>query len=378
MMGSKRSAKRNKGKPDGIDAPIHKAIKNEEEAESGEDTAIDAVITEAESSEAPVPEAEEIPESEASPKVKKDILILFIQKLIDKLLPIKTPFEIIRRCLMLVLLIVFVVSGTKLIKNLIDYKRGSDIYGEIADSIFSGNLGGESLLKRLPKPTPSPKLPDYYTALEGGDSVGDTAVDPEYNMKFEQMKANLNFLKKINPDIYGYIHIEGTRISFPIVQGEDNEYYLNHAYNNEYVVVGSIYVDYRADRNIENNRNTVLYGHNMQDGNMFNNVTLFYDEELFNNTLIEIYTFDGIYIYEPFSIFETTKFHNYSQMDFETDEDFVAFCELMQECSARNKDEKMTFTPDDRIITLSTCTTSPETYFTGRNALHAKLIRVER
>ncbi len=377
-MGTKRSAKRSKGKPDGIDEPIHEAIEREEDAESGEDMAIDVPPTESEVTEITEGESEITPEAEEVTEVKKITPAQLIKKLFDKLLPQKTPFEIVRKCLMLVLLIVFVVSGTKLIKNLIDYKRGADIYGEIAGSIFDGNLGGEGAVKLLSKSPISQKLPDYYTSLEGGSSWVDTTVTPEYNMKFEQMKANLNFLKKINPDIYGYIHIEGTRISFPIVQGEDNEYYLNHAYNNEYVVVGSIYVDYQADRNIENNFNTVLYGHNMQDGNMFNNVTLFYDEEVFNNTLIEIYTFDGIYIYEPFSIFETTKFHNYSQTSFETGEDFVAFCELMQECSARNKDEKMTFTADDRIITLSTCTTSPQTYFTGRNALHAKLIRVER
>ncbi len=397
MGGKKRSAKRGKGKPDELNTPLHEVLKDEEEAISGEDTVSDAMPEEAAVSEMALNVTvveNEIPAEEspaevtsAEPSAPEETVgteesventeeVSATEK-IRKFFSKDNVFNIVRYALMLVCLAVFVVNGIKLIKNLVDYKRGSDIYGSISDNIFDSNLGGDSAVKRLAKASVSPRLDDYYTSIsDGASDSGDAADDQPYNQKIEQMKANLSYLKSINPDIYGYIHIDGTRISFPIVQGQDNEYYLNHAYNDEYVVVGAIFADFEVDRDIEKNPNTVIYGHNMRDGNMFNNVTLFYDEEVFNNTLIEIYTFDGLYTFKPFSIFETTQYHNYAQIDFETDEEFVAFCEHMQRCSVY--DTGMTFTPEDRIITLSTCTTDPATYFTGRNALHAKLIKVEK
>ena len=288
----------------------------------------------------------------------------------------RTKREIIRYAAMAVFACVFVISAWSLVQRVIDYTKGDKIYGEISDSIFNEDISGDHAVapsKPLAKSTP---MLDYYTSLS------DTAVPHEYttehNAKFEQIKTNLNYLKSVNPDIYGYIHIDGTNISFPIVQGEDNEYYLNRAWNGDFLVVGSIYADYRADRYIENNRNTVFYGHNMLDGNMFNNVMLFRDEEIFNSKLIEIYTMDGMYTDEPVSIFQTVYTYQYFRMEFESDEDFVAFCEEMQSQSELNKG--MTFTGDDKIITLSTCTPSNDasSYYVGRIALHAKLVNTEK
>lgn len=285
--------------------------------------------------------------------------------------------DLVRYAVMLVCACVFIGSAGSLVSRLIDYRRGDAVYGDIADNIFSGDLGPEHAVSPALKLSQSPAMLDYYSSLtlDESDVPGDDTV--QHNAKFEQIKANLNYLKSVNPDIYGYIHIDGTNISFPIVQGEDNEYYLNRAWNGDFLVVGSIYADFRADENIENNRNTVFYGHNMLDGNMFNNVMLFRDEEVFNSKLIEIYTFDGIYTYEPFAIFQTVYTYQYFRMEFMSDEDFVRFCEEMQSNSEHSKD--MTFTGEDKIITLSTCTPSDDasSYYVGRIALHAKLVKTE-
>ena len=125
------------------------------------------------------------------------------------------------------------------------------------------------------------------------------------------------------------------------MQGEDNDYYLDHAYTNEYMACGSIFADYRAYKNMEYNRNTVLYGHNMNNGTMFNNVTKFLDEDFFNSTNITIYTLDGIYTYEPFAIFETISTFQYFRMRFQDDADFVSFCEKMQEAVAVQQEHEV-------------------------------------
>ena len=284
---------------------------------------------------------------------------------------------LIRYAAMVLFGCVFVVSAATVIRSLVDYKRGDEIYGDLSDRIFEADFFGERAVSLMLPSKQASTLADYYSSLD--DDVSGTIIDSgSVNEEFEQMKTNLTYLKSQNPDIYGYIHIDGTNISYPIVQGEDNEYYLNRAWNCEYVVVGSIYADFRADANIENNPNTVFYGHNMRDGKMFNNVMDFLEEDVFYNKKILIYTFDGVYTFEPFSIFQTVYTYQYFRMEFADDADFVAFCEEMQEQSVHNKG--MTFTGDDRIITLSTCTPADDvsSYYVGRFALHAKLVEVSK
>lgn len=284
--------------------------------------------------------------------------------------------EIIRKTITVACVGVFLWSGGTLVRSFVDYKRGDDLYSSIADNMFDGTLGGGdhavamALQSRQSAPTA-----DYYTGLSSdGSELEEEYGTGSYNADFERMKANIQYLQTTNPDVYGYIYVPDTKIQLPIVQGEDNDYYLDHAYTNEYMACGSIFADYRAYKNMEYNRNTVLYGHNMNNGTMFNNVTKFLDEDFFNSTNITIYTLDGIYTYEPFAIFETISTFQYFRMRFQDDADFVSFCEKMQEQSLYNKNMK--FTGSDHIITLSTCTNSFTS--TGRYALHAKLIKVEK
>lgn len=283
--------------------------------------------------------------------------------------------ELIRKGIIAVCAVVFVWSAAKLAQSFIDYKRGGDLYGKVAEDIFNTDLGGgEHAVQLSKKSRANPALPDYTTTLTSdAEDLLDEIGDDGYNVRFEQMKSNLTYLKTLNPDIFGYIYIDGTRISFPVVQSDDNEYYLEHAYTGEYMVCGSIFADYRAWDDMMYNQNTVFYGHNMKDGNMFNNVMEFFDEDTFNSKVIEIYTFDGIYTYEPFAIFEAIQTYHYFEMDFYSDEEFVDFCYEMQEKSMFNK--HMEFTADDRIITLSTCKNDPAGLY--RYALQAKLVKVE-
>lgn len=292
-----------------------------------------------------------------------------------KYTPAEIISEVIRRVIVIACACVFAGSAATLVRSFVDYKRSDDIYGAIADNIFDSNLGSSDRAVSLAMPSrASSALPDYYTGLTADEEdLTEELSSSSYNIKFEHMKNNLTYLKSENPDIFGYINIEGTAISFPIVQSDDNEYYLDHAYNGDYLIVGSIFADFRAKPNMNDNRNTVFYGHNAQNGSMFNNVMNFLDESVFNSTLIEIYTFDGIYTYEPFSIYSTISTYQYFRMGFQNDEEFVAFCEEMQSNSLYNKN--MTFTGSDHIITLSTCTNMSAN---GRYALHAKLVKVER
>ena len=72
-------------------------------------------------------------------------------------------------------------------------------------------------------------------------------------------------LQKKNSDIIGWIEIEGTNINYPVLQGEDNSYYMNRNYDKEESVYGALFLDAGYDWNVKSN-NFLIYGHNMQDG----------------------------------------------------------------------------------------------------------------
>ena len=75
-----------------------------------------------------------------------------------------------------------------------------------------------------------------------------------------------------------WIKVYNTNIDYPVVQGKDNAYYLNHDFNKNYLSSGSIFMDYRND--FENDKSIVIYGHHMKNKTMFGELTKF-KQELF-------------------------------------------------------------------------------------------------
>jgi len=88
-------------------------------------------------------------------------------------------------------------------------------------------------------------------------------------------------LKEKNSDVLGWAKIDDTDISYPFVHGMDNDFYLRRDLHKEYAYAGTIFVDYRC-RGDFSDFNTILYGHNMKNGSMFHNLSLFSDKDYFN------------------------------------------------------------------------------------------------
>lgn len=99
-------------------------------------------------------------------------------------------------------------------------------------------------------------------------------TETQYTDKEEKIPISVDFeiLKKENSDIVGWIYSNDTVINYPVVQSKDNEYYLRRMINKQYNIEGSIFMDYRNKSNMTDN-NTILYGHNMNNGNMFGSIT---------------------------------------------------------------------------------------------------------
>ena len=87
-------------------------------------------------------------------------------------------------------------------------------------------------------------------------------------MKTEMECIGFDALRAMNPDIVGWLTVPNTSISYPIVQGSDNAWYLRHTFLGERNASGAVFLDYRNDRAFRD-PNSILHGHNMRDGSMF-------------------------------------------------------------------------------------------------------------
>ena len=98
-------------------------------------------------------------------------------------------------------------------------------------------------------------------------------------------------LKKINPEIIAWIRIPDTKIDYPVVQGRDNEFYLKHTFKKTEHVAGSIFLD-KDNSSDFSNRKSILYGHNMKDGSMFQGLHKYENEQYLK-------THNKVYLYLP-------------------------------------------------------------------------------
>ena len=279
--------------------------------------------------------------------------------------------DLVRLAVLVLCACVFLYSTSYLVRNIHDKIKSDRIYADIIDSVADGftaegvvSTGGK--IDLLASDTKAAYTPTMDEIIKNG--AGEATTHSDHSAELAKMRASLESLRSINPDIYAWIKVPGTNINYPVAKTDNNEYYLDHAYTGDNLVNGSIYADFRCVLPITDNYNTVLYGHNVTSGSMFNHVTHFFKPEVFENTNIYVYTFDGIYIFKPFSIHEAAYDSGYVDMGF-TGEEFVAFADSLAEMSDLKTD--ITFTPGDRLITLSTCTNGISTQ---RYALHGVLI----
>lgn len=269
-------------------------------------------------------------------------------------------FNAARKFMLLICLAVFVYCGGMMIDQLVSKVRANNAYDDIRE-IFYDNSGlspDGALVRSVSSRPMKPITGNVYEDTQAED------VDEQF-----LIRNKLQTLKTINPDIYGWIKIDGTRVDYPVVQGRDNDYYLHYTFKKEYLYSGTLFVDYTNSKSLLRNYNTVIYGHNMTDGSMFNTLYNFKDKKFFENGLIEITTDEGLFIYEVFSAHVVNEKDPYFVTGFEDVEEFIAYAEVMQMQSIYSKN--INFCENDRVLTLSTCT-NIRNY--ERFAVHARLI----
>ena len=193
-------------------------------------------------------------------------------------------------------------------------------------------------------------------------------------IKMDMMSVDFNELKKKNDDTVGFIKVNGTNVNYPIVQTNNNSYYLNHAFDKSKNSAGWVFADYRNNM-VNFDKNTVIYGHSRSNQTVFGSLKKVLNKSWYsnkNNHIIKLSTptentlwqIVSIYTIKPESYYITTKF---------SDSQFNTFINTIKKRSEINFSGGLT--KNDKILTLSTCA---DVAGTTRLVIHAKLIKLDK
>lgn len=210
---------------------------------------------------------------------------------------------------------------------------------------------------------------DIDEETETDDLNASDSGQPEEPVMLERFEK----LYEENNDLVAWISIEGMVIDYPVMQCEDDEYYLSHDFYGNEDKYGCLYVRNKAD--VANGVNFIIYGHNMRDGSMFGDLDLYQDENFYlEHPLI---SFDTLYeerTYEIISVFRSQIYNSdddvfkyYQFYEADTEEEFDYIYKNIKELSIY--DTGVTAEYGDTFLILSTCAYHVED---GRLAVVAK------
>ena len=190
-------------------------------------------------------------------------------------------------------------------------------------------------------------------------------------INMNMINVDFNSLKRTNPDVVGWLKVNGTNINYPFVQSSDNDYYLTHSFNKSYNGAGWVFLDYR--NNGTNNKNTIIYAHGRSNKTMFGTLKNVLNNGWLNNTnnyVIKISTETENSLWQIFSVYRIPTTSDYLQTNFNDETEYQNFLDMIKDRSSHNFDTNVSST--DNILTLSTCYNNSD-----KMVVHAKLIKKE-
>lgn len=177
------------------------------------------------------------------------------------------------------------------------------------------------------------------------------------------LEVDFDGLQTLNPDIYAWLDIPGTDISYPVVQNPDNDsYYLRRNSDGEYSAGGAIFSEATYNSTDLNDPVTILYGHHMNAGNiMFGHLQSFFSDPDFlaSDPVIRLYTPSGMREYAVFAAMPFNKMHilyyndMYDPVVYQTF--FSSLLDVRELGGYINEDHFPVDPEQDRVIILSTC-----------------------
>ncbi len=304
------------------------------------------------------PAAEDAPADDRPPAPKRNAFMRFLNAVFPCVGD--TPFDMVRKCIMVLGILVFIGAATYLVDDLILIPQKNQV---IADTLIEAYS------------------PDAEPVLN----------EEEMNFPYpEGMDSAFKKLYYQNPDVRGWISYHSSDgqmldVEYPIMQAADNDYYLFHDFYKAYNKNGTLFYDYRNDFSSKEavNRNAIIYGHNMASGQMFAGLNTMLDGVEYAR-LAPTFKMNTLFDEAQYKVFAVMVVNNdkndgipfgYLRTDFVDNVDFATF---LSEILARSLYVygDVDLRPDDEIVTLSTCTVYSDVRFNdGRTVVVARRVR---
>lgn len=196
---------------------------------------------------------------------------------------------------------------------------------------------------------------EYHVAKSAYTNISEKTakVDPKQFTGVVDWKA----LKKVNPDVQGWLYQKGTVINYPVVQGTDNDTYLHTRFDKQWSGGGTLFVDCRMEKDFKG-FNSIIYGHHMKDGSMFRSIRGYTKEDGYydKHKTLELATPHGNYHLVVFSAFITkaTDEDTY-KMTYDEAEKQAYIDRAWERSELPITKNSVDVTKNDRLVTLSTC-----------------------
>lgn len=245
------------------------------------------------------------------------------------------------------------VCAYGLLKEIFTDRQGKDYYAGLSDNTLV---------------IPDIEMPLAFAPVS--DSVNvvleeSAEEDPE---QVEQQVWDFDMLREGCPDVVAWVRCEGTPIDYPIVQGKDNEYYLEHLPDGRKNKIGSIFMDYKNSSDFSD-KNTLIYGHRVKNGDMFSVLKEYSEQSFYNeHPYLHLYTPAANYVIELFAGYVIDSGYEKPPISFSDESDFERYIAKAKRRSVFKSD--ISVSSEDLLITLCTCDYS---YTNARFILNGKL-----
>ena len=237
-----------------------------------------------------------------------------------------------RKIVMILLILVLLVSSGMVVSRRIQYGKGDKDYTDAAG------------LAQLPDLS-AIQMPYETEPLE-----------PEWVDPYADALSAMDFtaLREVNDDVLGWILIPDSPISYPMVQGSNNSYYLKHTWRLTSSVVGAIFLDAQCDDDFSD-FNTIIYGHRMNNGSMFAGLAKYKNYSYYkSHPTVYISDDNGSRAYQIFAAYEVSVSGDTYRLGITNEKDKQAYIDYCLSRSLYNTG--VVPTVYDSIVTLSTCT----------------------
>lgn len=269
----------------------------------------------------------------------------------------------IRRVAAAAALSVFLLSIAAVGRILYRYHRDGEAYRE-AEERFAHISGAVDTAGE-----------EWKETQEQGDEASPEAQGASGGTLVPPLVVDFGALEQVNGDVAGWLYCEDTPISYPLVRGEDNSFYLSHGYDRRENSSGAIFVDAACSAGFAD-ANTILYGHHMKDGSMFACLEKWAEQGFYEaHPRMWLLTPEGDYRIDLFAGYVTPADSEAYTIFTGPGPELEAYLAACAERSDFQADMDFREEPEARYVVLSTCEYS---FQDARYVLHGRLVPVGR